>query len=366
MSVHFRAVVAYLALLVALSFPGLSIASAHCANNTHEITAPDGARFITNISSYTGLGDREALAEVRRIAVARGYLIAIEPDYSSPAPGMGIGKPPSPNPTMIQLDHQTYAISFTTIVSPGAQADIAEVRVQLCDLVDEFESGRAAAPRQDRPNTADMGSSEDPRTTIPEEKPRLNLLKPSAPFDLVAAKDALKPGHSIIRGQACGGWEGNLVYGSQPILLYPVTPYLEQLIALDKKADPVKDRVITDPQAVATRMEAKPNDRGEFQFSQMKPGRYYLLTTISAIFGGSHDVYAGRVSTDFGSAAVYTNQNFTFTSGNAIGKFVDVQDDGDRIKVTLQPRISPFRQAGLAGSILGCRKLPGMAVHRGL
>jgi hypothetical protein len=287
-------------------------------------------------------------------------VIAIEPDYSSPNPSMGIGKPPSPVPTLIQVQ-QPLGISFTSIVpSSNASKDVPE---QLCAIVGELEAGRPVVPDQIEPARTAAKTLEQSRTTIPVSKPVVNILKPNVPFDLAAAKAALEPGHSVIKGQVCGSWQGNLVLGSQPVLLHPATPYLQQILALGKKARPGKDRVLTDPDLVVARMEAKPNENGEFQFSQMKLGRYYLVTSISALLGGSRDVYAGHVDTDYGSGNVYTSQNFSFGSDAGIERIVDVKKDGDTVKVTIQPPISPFNHSRLGGSILGCSKLGKQVSH---
>ncbi|MFC5439892.1 hypothetical protein [Rhodanobacter ginsenosidimutans] len=353
-----RTIVLFLALMAA---PAIGMATALCADSLHVVTASDGARLFTATSTHAGLSVRQTFDDVRKIAAADGYVIAIEPDYSSPNPSMGIGKPPSPVPTLVQVQ-QPSGISFTSIVPPGnASKGVPE---RLCAMVGKFEAGRPAVPNQFEPAmTAE--TLEQSRTTIPVTKPVVNILKPDVPFDLAAAKAALEPGRSTIRGQVCGSWRGNLVLGSQPVLLYPVTPYLQQILALGKKAKRGKDQVVTDPDLVVARMEAKPNENGEFQFSRMKLGEYYLVTSISAVLGGSRDVYAGHVDTDYGSGNVYTSQNFSFGSDAGIERIVEVKKDGDTVKVTMQPHISAFNHSGLSGSILGCSKF-GKEVSRGM
>lgn len=354
-----RTIVPFLILMAA---PAIGMATASCTDNLHVVTVSDGARFFTVTSTHAGLSVQQAFDDVRKIATADGYVIATEPDYGSPNPSMGIGKPPSPIPTLIQVQ-QPSGISFTSIVSPGNESK--GVPERLCAMVGKFEAGRPALPDQVEPARTAAETMEQSRTTMPVTRPVVNILKPNVPFDLAAAKAALEPGHSIIRGQVCGSWRGNLVLGSQPVLLYPATPYLQQILALGKKAKPGRDQVLTDPDLVVARMEAKPNENGEFQFSRMKLGRYYLVTSISAVLGGSRDVYAGHVDTDYGSGNVYTSQNFSYGSDAGIERIVDVKKDGDTVKVTMQPHISPFNHSGLGGSILGCSKF-GMKVSHGM
>jgi len=117
--------------------------------------------------------------------------------------------------------------------------------------------------------------------------------------------------------------------------------------------------MVPDPAVFETRMGATANSMGEFQFSQMKPGRYFVTTQISSVLGGSRDVYAGSVQGAYGSANVYRAESYTFGAEKEMSEYIDVRNDGDVVKVTLQPSISvnPFR-CGLTGSLLGCRQLP--------
>lgn len=354
----------FAALLVLIASPGISLASASCPSSVNQMNAPDGAQLFMAASTYEGLAVNQVFDEVQTIAGGDGYVIATRPDYHSPTPSLGIGRPPSPVATLVQVQPPSQ-ISFTSIVPSGVSADPIEVRTRLCALVDKFNAGHAASPGRHQSVKSAAEVLEESRTTMTEDKPVVNLLEPKALFDLGAAKAALEPGQSIIRGQVCGSWRGNLVLGTRPVLLYPSSPYLEQLVALAKKAKPGRDQVLTDPNMVVARMEAKPNKNGEFQFSKMKPGKYFLVTSISAMIGGSRDVYAGKVSTDYGSANVYTSQSFSYGSDGEIERFVEVRKDGDTVKVTMQPRISPFAHAGLGGSILGCMKM-GMRVSHGL
>ncbi|MCP1373264.1 hypothetical protein [Dyella lutea] len=352
------------AFLLLLSVPGMVFARATCVSGLDQMTTHDGARLFMASSSYDGLAANQALDAVQRIAQADGYVIATKPSYDTATPSLGLGKPPSPTATLVQIQPPSR-ISFTSIVPAGAQVDPQEVRTRLCALVAGFDAGRPASSGQSSGGKTAVERLEESRTTIPETRPSVNLLKPGVPFDLASAKAALEPGHSIIRGQVCGAWRGNLVLGTQPVALYPATTYLEQLVALAKKAKPGRDRVLMDPEMASVRMVAKPNDNGEFQFSQMKPGKYYLVTSISALLGGSRDVYAGTVTTGYGSADVYTSQDFSYGSEGQIERFVKVRKDGAEVKVTMQPPISPFSHAGLGGSILGCSKF-GMKVSHGL
>lgn len=348
----------FLVLLVAaVAWPSLGAAAPSCTSAFTELKAPDGATFYRTASSYPGLDVRQALEQYRKIATDDGYLLVTQPDATAAIPSMGIAKPPSPHPTAIMVDRASSSISLTTIVAPGQRVDAAAERTRLCGLVAQFEAGRAGtrAPRE----TAEQAQQRS-RTTIPEAIPSVRVVSPGAVFDAAAAKAALAPGRSVIRGQACASYNGAIAFASgSQVFLYPATPYLEEFIRLSKKAKPGRDQLVPEPEALSTRMEATANAKGEFQFSQMKPGRYFLLTSISALLGGTHDVYAGRVENNYASANVYRAEEYTFDDASQLSQFVDVRRDGDVVKVTLQPPITPnpFHH-GLRGSILGCHALP--------
>lgn len=341
-------------------WPAIGAAST-CTSNFKEMKLQDGGTFYTTMSAYPSLDIRKALEQYRAIVTEDGYMVVSAPDYRAESPSLVAGKPPSPNPVAIMADPKTSSISLTTIVAAGERANPAEERTRLCTLMAEFEARRAGggSSRGTRETAARL--EDESRTAMPEAIQSLRMLEPKAPFDKAAAKTALEPGHSTIRGQACAFGNGQITYpAGEEVYLYPATPYWEELVKLSKKAKPGKEQVVPEPDALATRMVAKANAKGEFQFSRMKPGRYFVMTTVSALLGGSRDVYAGRVDTNYGSANVYTKEDYTVGAENELSEFVNVRNDGDTVKVTLQPPVSanPFRK-GLGGSILGCHRLPG-------
>lgn len=345
-------------LLASMLWPALGLASTSCESAFQEISNPDGATFYMTSSVYPGLDMRAAFERYRRIATDDGYRLLSTPNYNDAVPSLGIARPPSPNPTAIMIDPKSSSIAVTMIVGPGERVDPAAERTRLCGLVAAYDAASGGTPRSAR-EIADEQQMQA-RTRLPPPVSSVRVISPRAAFDVHAAKAALEPGHSVIRGQACASYNGQVAFASgEKVLLYPATPYLEEFIRLSKKAKPGREQVVPDPDAIATRMVATANSKGEFQFSQMKPGRYFVLTTISALLGGTHDVYAGRVDGTYGSANVYRSEGYTFGAENELSEFVDVGRDGDVVKVTLQPPISanPFRH-GLRGSILGCHELP--------
>lgn len=333
-----------------------AIAGATCMDSFKELKSPDGATFYMTSSSYPSMDVRRAFEQYEKIVLDEGYTVVASPNYDDKTPSMAIGRLPSPHPTAIMVDKGASTISLTAIVLKGLRANPAEERARLCALVAEFDAFQSGAgPRK----TAEQRQQQE-RTTIPEPIQSLRMLSPEIPFDRAAAQAALEAGRSVIRGQACGHYKGSIAYAAgSKVFLYPATPYLSELTRISKRAKPSMERMVPDPAVFEARMEATANSMGEFQFSQMKPGRYLVTTQISALLGGSRDVYAGSVQGAYGSADVYRAESYTFGAENELSEYIDVRNDGDVVKVTLQPSVSanPFRR-GLTGSLLGCRQLP--------
>lgn len=351
-------------LLTVLVFCALSGVStrgmaATCESGFREIRDSDGGHIYTTIVPYPSVDSRKVLGQFSRLATQLGYVVIAPADYSSNVAVLGIAKSPAPGPIVVTADPTESLVTVTSLVPPGARADAVHERTVVCDLLAAFDAANQGRPvGAARAASTDDDLTDSSRTQLPTAIPRVNLLSPKSRFDAVAARNALKPGNAVIRGQACGMLSGAIAYASH-VSLFPATPYLEELLRLEKTAKPGRDQVAPEPEALKVMMTAKADARGRFQFSKMKPGRYYLMTTVGGTFGASRDVQIGRVEDNFGGANVYAKQDYTFDANSTIGKFVTVNDDGAVVDVRLQPPISanPFRR-GMRGSILGCTQLP--------
>jgi hypothetical protein len=94
----------------------------------------------------------------------------------------------------------------------------------------------------------------------------------------------------------------------------------------------------------------------------MKPGRYYLFTTLSSFIARSREVNVGRgVSGDI-SVDYYEKQDYQASHEDLLEKFVDVSKDGETVDITLSPRrrLKLIGESGAAG-IFGCAR--GEANH---
>lgn len=351
--------------LPAVAFSALCMMSfqsraANCESGFREVRAADGGHLFTSIVPYPSVNARRVLEDFTKLATQRGYTVVAPADFSRTVATLGIAKAPARGPILVTADPSASLVSVTSIIPAGAPADAAHERTVVCGLLAAYDAGAPGGPVAPAHAAAADDEIEDAsRTTLPVAIPTVNLLEPKSKFEAAAARDALKPGSSSIRGQACGGVKGAMAYASS-VALYPATPYLEELLRLEKAAKPGRDQVTPDPDALKIRMVAKADSEGRFQFSKMKPGRYYLTAGISGLFGGSRDVQVGRVEDAYGGANVYAKQDYTFDAASTVAKFVTVSNDGDIVDVTLQPPITanPFHR-GMSGSILGCHRLPG-------
>lgn len=180
-----------------------------------------------------------------------------------------------------------------------------------------------------------------------EPSARERLIEPGTPFDKEAALQALEKGNSTIQGTAC--WRVPYA-GSRAerdlILLLPVTPHLEELIHLRKRARP-GETVVQSPDVLETSIATMSDSEGRFRFTDLKPGRYYLYAVVEFRKSQTHNVYRGTGQSGYGSVDYYAPETAMYAAGGEIETFVDVKRDGDVVRTTLTNR-------GLYASLFKC------------
>ncbi|UIR56774.1 hypothetical protein LZQ00_02900 [Sphingobacterium sp. SRCM116780] len=158
------------------------------------------------------------------------------------------------------------------------------------------------------------------------------------PFDADAAKVALKEGNSTIKGKAyLSASSGETITGNQvTVILFPVTPYLEEYLKLKKQENPQKLKfAYINPDAWKNRLEVKTNEYGDFVFTKMKPGDYYLECYIPWQVNGYKDNYTGSdYNTDY-----YQRGYYTHNYNDLIHEYVSIKKDGSIKKVSLSKRV---------------------------
>jgi len=131
------------------------------------------------------------------------------------------------------------------------------------------------------------------------------------------------------------------VKGSQ-ILLFPVTPYFTEFLELKKKFNSRKKQATMSPVAFTYRIEGRfLDDKGTFQFTNLKPGKYYIISWIAfarqktvAVQTGtstSYNVYGYAL----GSSPIYEDHHYDVFIENEVSGFVEVKEAGAVVNVTV-------------------------------
>lgn len=186
---------------------------------------------------------------------------------------------------------------------------------------------------------------------------------PGTYFDEEAAKAALQPGKSAIRGVAyTRGFKDTSLVPDRGILgklnkigpkqfarrgtivtLFPLTPYFQEYLELRSKYKSGGKKVaVISPEAYEYRITTEVvDDKGNFQFTNLKPGKYLIEATVSYMKNGvgseqvgtetGYNVYGQQVSSNpiYSSYSVYWDQN------DYVSETVDIIEDESIIDLKL-------------------------------
>ncbi|AXY73554.1 tetratricopeptide repeat protein [Paraflavitalea soli] len=163
---------------------------------------------------------------------------------------------------------------------------------------------------------------------------------PLGSFDPALAKAALSRGLSTIRGKACTKVDGLIFNASGvKVVLYPVTPYLEEWYDLREKKEGKKTGVYMSNEANDYVIEAYADSEGRFEFRGLKPGKYFIQVIhsfnqlkTSRIYTGSDVSQNGPVRT---TTNYYYDQDYTVARAKRLEKFVEIKEDGENKKITM-------------------------------
>jgi hypothetical protein len=173
---------------------------------------------------------------------------------------------------------------------------------------------------------------------------------PSGAFDAAQAAAQLEPGTSTIRGIALAkemdtsftginlstghrAWSGTLV------TLFPRTPYLEEWLKLRKKHG---NRAVLSNQVFCHRVITRVTAKGEFEFTDLKPGKYYIEAIVNYVQKTATDVQTGTSSLVNGggqvisSAPIYTTVYGSYSASRLATAFVQIEADGRVVEVKLR------------------------------
>ena len=167
---------------------------------------------------------------------------------------------------------------------------------------------------------------------------------PVTPFNEVETARLMERGSTTIRGTALlkkKGKENFGVKGSQ-ILLFPVTPYFMEFLELKKKYNSRKKQATMSREAFTYRVEGRfIDEKGTFQFTDLKPGKYYIISWISFAKQKTTAVQTGT-STSYnvygyvlGSSPIYEDYNYDVFIENEVKGFVDVKEPNGVLNVVV-------------------------------
>jgi hypothetical protein len=160
---------------------------------------------------------------------------------------------------------------------------------------------------------------------------------PTTSFNEVETAKLMEKGTATIQGTATlkkKGKDNFGVKGSQ-ILLFPVTPYFTEFLELKKKFNSRKKQATMSRTAFTYRVEGRfIDDKGTFQFTNLKPGKYYIISWIAFARQKTTAVQTGT-STSYnvygyvlGSSPIYEDYHYDVFIENEISGFVDVKEPG--------------------------------------
>lgn len=168
----------------------------------------------------------------------------------------------------------------------------------------------------------------------------MRSLFPLGTFDPALAKAGLERGLSTIRGKACTKVDGR-IFDAQgvKVVLFPVTPYLEEWYDLREKKEGKHTNVYMSNEANQYRIETTADADGRFEFKGLKPGKYFIQIIHSfnqlktaKVYTGSDTYQNGPVRT---TTNYYYNQDYTVARAKRLEKFVEIKADGDSPRITL-------------------------------
>lgn len=123
-------------------------------------------------------------------------------------------------------------------------------------------------------------------------------IAPKTQFDTQSAQNALAPGKATIKGVVVFKAENpeNTHLGIK-VALFPVTPYLTEFHDLVKKNR--KKTISFSKEFFSYRIESKVSNKdGTFEFVNLKPGKYFLVTQLQHGKLKTKTVRTGRTQTD--------------------------------------------------------------------
>lgn len=169
---------------------------------------------------------------------------------------------------------------------------------------------------------------------------------PTSPFNKEEAYNMLEEGTNSIQGRISlkkRGWV-NYPGFKDIVLLYPVTPYLVAYLALKKQYNGKKKLAVMTTEATMARIETKTIDsEGNFEFTNIKPGKYYIVSWVTWEKVTRNEVQTGPTIVNYnmlgiamGAAYTPTETRYDATAyEKEIGEFVEVVGEGKVVTINI-------------------------------
>ncbi|NML40677.1 hypothetical protein HHL17_26000 [Chitinophaga sp. G-6-1-13] len=160
---------------------------------------------------------------------------------------------------------------------------------------------------------------------------------PTAAFNEAEVASQMEDGKATIQGLAKLKKKGRTYYPWQGdrIQLYPVTPYLTEFLELQKKYRKGKKVATMSNTVFSYHIEGRVIDEnGHFEFRDLKPGKYYIVTWIDYEKSYEYKVQTGRETAYNGygdvvySVPTYTWYTHKYAVEQEVSGIVDVTSDG--------------------------------------
>lgn len=187
---------------------------------------------------------------------------------------------------------------------------------------------------------------------------RTTYILPGTYFDKNVAANALAPGNSAIRGVAYTKGSQNskrfqilldklgkkkLARRGTIVRLFPLTPYFQEYLELRSKYKPSGKKIaVITPEAYKYRIEtAVVDDNGNFQFTNLKPGKYLLEAEVTYTKTGTASEQVGTETgyNVYGEAIfsnpIYADYSIAYDITNYVSETVEITEDEAIIEVGL-------------------------------
>lgn len=201
---------------------------------------------------------------------------------------------------------------------------------------DAYEStGKSKLATADRKTYVSLGGKVTPSGGSTHKS-----IFPAGTFEPELAKAGLAGGTATLRGKACTKTDGLIFDASGvKVVLFPVTPYLEEWYDLREKKEGKKTSVYMSNEANQYRIETYADRDGRFVFQGLKPGRYFIQIIHSFNQAKSQRVYTGSDVSQNGPVRTTTNyyydHDYTVARSKRLEKFVEIKEGDDSKRVTL-------------------------------